>query len=417
MSFATQNTELPPEFSDEMQFFDETQSIRHEMGDMSSEEFDFGLSEAEVGDLDDSFEIFDDESSNSASPVFPAQENPRSQVPPPQLRDDSTTPQEIRNKKVNKRHYFDTSLRNSSNILNTTQCVCNPSCSCQTNPDHSKPIYWSVQRKRPSMPAVQLDHGTCVGFEATIVPANCRILIVPKKSESISTVAAPEWTSPNYGCQSMPEAQPTGPQFSPFYERQVAMFSPEDHLFSSKKSPKLATNDTSLPMKKRRRIGHRERNPQVIDSKYVQFHDCKTKNSVTKSRHKDLQSNIVASNPNKYYRPLQIVCDSTGRTYLQTPCGCGRDRTFSLRRSIRNHVAITYFKADECTCGYERTYPLMMCFCGALFRAEKSMYSCPCFGELGPALRLFPNYADFAARTCSCPIQPRRCRCMSSGSV
>ena len=364
--------------------------------------------------FDDSFEKYDDESSTSASSEFPAH---RLHIPPLQLSYNSKTPQEIGNKKAGELNRFDTRLQQQLTTLNTTQIVCNPTCPCQKQTEHSKPIYSSAQRKRLSMPAAQLDHGPCVGFEATMVPANCQIVILTKESKRFSNVAALQWTSHSYGFQSMPKAQPTGPQFPPFYELQTAIFSPEDRLFSSKNGIENPANVTSLPMKKRRRIEHREQNPQVIDSKYVQFHDCKTKNSVTKSRHEDLLSNIVASNPNKYYRLLQIVRDNTGRTHLQTPCGCGQDRTFSLRRSIRNHVAITFFKADKCSCGYERTHPPMMCFCGALFRAEKSMYSCPCFEGLGPALAAFPNYAEFAARRCSCPIQPRHCRCKSSASV
>ena len=177
-------------------------------------------------------------------------------------------------------------------------------------------------------------------------------------------------------------------------------------------------NNIFSPTKRLCHLEHPERTARVIDCKYVQFVDCKTKTASTKSRHEDLQSNILPSAKDKYYRPLEIVLCNDGTKQLQTPCGCGRTRTFSLRRAIRKGVAITFFKADKCSCGYAQTHQLMMCFCGALFRATKSLYVCPCFNQQGPALAMFPNYSEFAARGCPCPLEPRRdCRCMSTVSL
>lgn len=180
-----------------------------------------------------------------------------------------------------------------------------------------------------------------------------------------------------------------------------------------------AQNYDIAPTKRRRQFTHPECASRMIDCKLVQFLDCKTKDGYATSRHKHLQSNIlpdqiVPNGAGKYYRLLEIVRFNDGTRQLQTPCFCGRTRTFLHRRAIRKGVAITYFKANKCKCGHVKAHQLLMCFCGALFQSLKSLYACPCFKKQGPAFAMLPNYAEFAARGCPCPVKPQRyCRCMA----
>ena len=158
---------------------------------------------------------------------------------------------------------------------------------------------------------------------------------------------------------------------------------------------------------------------QVVEQTFVQFIDCKTKTCPTNSRHKDLEANICGTMPNKYYTGVQVVAycyHSIGPMQLQTQCRCGQIRIFTHRRAVRKGIAITYFATDKCTCGQPHTDKLLVCFCGALFRTTHSLYSCPCFGQLGPAFEAFPNYARFAPRPCPCPQNQKRhdCHCIQS---
>lgn len=161
---------------------------------------------------------------------------------------------------------------------------------------------------------------------------------------------------------------------------------------------------------------------EVVESRYAQFVDCRTKNVSTTSRHENLASNIqskVSHASMKWYRLLQIAVCENSRRQLQTPCRCGKIRTFTHRRAVRKGIAITYFATNACSCGHEQTDKLLMCFCGALFRTTASLYKCPCFGRLGPAFVRFPSYSEFAARPCACThtcprtIQRHNCSCMS----
>ena len=144
----------------------------------------------------------------------------------------------------------------------------------------------------------------------------------------------------------------------------------------------------------------------------MQFMDCKTKNAITRGRHADIDSNILVSTPNKYYKQVDIISLSKGRTQLQTTCRCGRIRRFVRRRAVKKGVAITYSAAERCACDSKHTDQLRLCFCGALFRSAPSMFKCPCFGRSGPAFTGFPECARFAPRRCPCPHMRRHCSCL-----
>ena len=199
----------------------------------------------------------------------------------------------------------------------------------------------------------------------------------------------------------------------------------DGNQFTGCNTKAISSKDNCVPMQEKSRSKNSdapfslEQTAQVVESRYAQCVDCKTKNVSTTSRHENLVSNMkseVSYVTMKWYRLLQIaVCDK-GRCQLQTPCLCGKVRIFTQRRAVRKGVAITYFATNACSCGHKQTDKLLMCSCGALFRTTASLYACPCFGRLGPALGKFPNYSEFAPRPCACPphsIKRHSCSCMS----
>ena len=213
-------------------------------------------------------------------------------------------------------------------------------------------------------------------------------------------------------CRSVPTAQVRGATSS------ASLVAYKPKTISNKRYSAKTPNVGVPPTKRPRHLEHQDQISRVIDRKYVQFLDCKTKNASIKTRHEDLQSNMLSTAADRYYKHVQIVHYNDGSRQLQTPCACGRTRTFSHRRAIRKGVAITFFKVNKCKCGHAKTHQLLMCFCGALFRSTNSLYACPCFNQQGPAFAMFPNYSEFAARGCPCPVEPRRhCRCISTASL
>ena len=178
----------------------------------------------------------------------------------------------------------------------------------------------------------------------------------------------------------------------------------------------IKSNADSRSFKKSRkcRRGHEDSGCTRARSVSVQCMDCKTKNVTTRGRHDNIDNNVMASTPNKYYRQLDIVALSDHQTQLQTTCDCGRIRRFVRRRAIRKGIAMTYFAAERCACDPKYANQLQICFCGALFRSTTSMFKCPCFGNPGPGFARFPEYARFAPRLCSCPHARRHCSCLES---
>ena len=409
-------TQALPELYDELDEDKYTLQIECEsdLGEMSFDEWDF--SDRDLEDVGVFFEESYCATSNVASlaqPNVPVQSNSHAQVPllpVVESKDEFKAPQEMENGNVENMHMVSTTSYDWSNTFKTFYSSCDCSHPYRQNAEHSTSSLPESERHFR-----RFDDYTCIGCEAKIIPADNNNLFLIVKSENVGNAVAARVHQ--RATQSMRKALVPVSQFSTSSEPQTARVLPKGHVLSSKRSLEFINDNITAPTKQRRCLEQREQNPEVIDCKYVQFQDCRSKNSVIGGRHENLECNIVAKCPsNKKYRLLQIVRFKDGHTQLQTPCGCGRYRTFSLRRSIRNHVAITFFKADKCSCDHKQTHPLMMCFCGALFRAEKSLFSCPCFDGMGPALTMHPNFARFAARGCSCPIQPRRCHCLSSTS-
>ena len=179
------------------------------------------------------------------------------------------------------------------------------------------------------------------------------------------------------------------------------------------------SNENALKAQKPRQLddnGSFEPAKHVQESVSVQYIDCKTKHSQTRGRHQDLELNILATTPNKYYKQLDIVILNDNHMQLQTKCQCGQIRQFVRRRSVKKGVAITYSAAVRCsTCDPEYKDQLRVCFCGALYRSTPSVYKCPCFGVAGPAFHPFPLYKRFVPRLCPCPHERRHCKCLQVG--
>ena len=162
------------------------------------------------------------------------------------------------------------------------------------------------------------------------------------------------------------------------------------------------------------RRGHEDSGSTRARSVSVQCMGCKTKNAITRGRHDNIDNNVLASTPNKYYKQLDIIALSEHQTQLQTTCRCGRIRPFVRRRAIKKGTAMTYFAAERCACDPKYADQLRICFCGALFRSKPTMFKCPCFGHPGPGFVRFPEYARYAPRRCFCPHERRHCSCLVS---
>ena len=81
----------------------------------------------------------------------------------------------------------------------------------------------------------------------------------------------------------------------------------------------IKSNADSRSFKKSRkcRRGHEDSGCTRARSVSVQCMDCKTKNVTTRGRHDNIDNNVMASTPNKYYRQLDIVVLSDHQTQLQ----------------------------------------------------------------------------------------------------
>ena len=343
--------------------------------------------------------------------------------PSPQLlicgsRDECTTPIELGEKELALLDAFNESAHHQlnefksigTNLIRDFHSI----SPCRDKPGRTKGIHSPTRNAFQCPLLLPLLDCTRSGCNAHKDSNSCESPIWNKVSQTSSKAAPPptrQQFSQDNARQPVPTSQVADPTLSAFVVHQPKA-SP------TKRHSSTAQNDGAPPTKRQRHLESPEQTPRVIDCKYFQFLDCKTKTASTETRHEDLPSNILSNSTDKYYRPLQIVLLKNGRRQLQTPCFCDRTRTFSLRRSVRKGVAITFFKADKCTCGHAKAHQLLMCFCGALFRATKSLYVCPCFNQQGPAFAMFPNYSEFAARGCPCPVKTqRRCRCISTAPL
>ena len=339
-------------------------------------------------------------------------ESPSPQLLFCELQGRCTSPIEIEDEELDQLDAFDTSFYHQPNVVESIGAEIigdfDSISRCWKKPARTKEMYSSTRDECQRSPLVPSRDWTYSGCKVETGSEQCDNADWIKCLEKAAHPPTRQQLSQD---NAVPTAQVAGTKLSAFTQHQPK-------TIRRKRDSSTVQNGAVPPTKRPRHLEHQEHTSRVIDCKYVQYIDCKSKTASTKTRHEDLQSNILPNAADKYHRPIQIVRYKDGSRQPQTPCPCGRTRTFLRTRAIRKGVAITFFKAAKCTCGLEQTHQLLMCFCGALFQSTKSLYACPCFNRQGPALDIFPNYSEFAARRCPCPVEPRRrCRCMSTVSL